>query len=90
MRLLKAQQQVANDNFDKKIFLRGIAGTGKTTAAIERVKQLIRDGVPAESILVIVPQSALALPYESALRRSRVEVGGDIHTTTLGKLAFET
>lgn len=90
MRLLKAQQQVAKDNFGTTIFLRGIAGTGKTTAAIERVKQLIRDGVPADSILVLVPQAALALPYTQALQRSRVATGGDIHTTTLGKLAFET
>ena len=90
MKLLKAQQEVAKDNFDKKIFLDGIAGTGKTTAGIERVKQLIRDGVPADSILVIVPQAGLALPYVEALQRSRVETGGDIQSTTLGKLAFQT
>jgi len=90
MNLLKAQRDVAKDNFDKKIFLDGIAGTGKTTAGIERVKQLIRDGVPADSILVIVPQAGLALPYVDALKRSRVETGGDIQTTTLGKLAFQT
>lgn len=90
MKLLKAQQVVAKDNFDKKIFLDGIAGTGKTTAGIERVKQLIRDGVPADSILVIVPQAGLALPYVEALKRSRVATGGDIQSTTLGKLAFQT
>ncbi len=90
MRLLKAQQQVAKDNFDKKIFLDGIAGTGKTTAGIERVKQLIRDGVPADSILVLVPQAGLSLPYKDALQRSRVEIGGDIQTATIGKLAFQT
>ncbi|GAB5492544.1 MAG: hypothetical protein Phog2KO_27590 [Phototrophicaceae bacterium] len=90
MNLLKAQQQVAKDNFDKKIFLDGIAGTGKTTAGIERVKQLIREGVPADSILVLVPQAGLALPYKDALQRSRVEVGGDIQTATIGKLAFQT
>lgn len=90
MNLLKAQRDVAKGNFDKKIFLDGIAGTGKTTAGIERVKQLIREGVPADSILVIVPQAGLALPYVEALKRSRVETGGDIQSTTLGKLAFQT
>src|SRR5690606_323093 len=90
MKLLKAQQQVAKENFDKKIFLDGIAGTGKTTAGIERVKQLIREGVPADSILLLVPQAGLALPYKNALQRSRVEIGGDIHTATIGKLAFQT
>ncbi|MGB7340659.1 MAG: hypothetical protein WBC91_17305 [Phototrophicaceae bacterium] len=90
MNLLKAQKDVAKDNFDKTIFLDGIAGTGKTTAGIERVKQLIRDGVPADSILVLVPQAGLAIPYTDALKRSRVEIGGDLHTATLGKLAFQT
>lgn len=90
MKLLKAQQQVAKENFDKKIFLDGIAGTGKTTAGIERVKQLIREGIPADSILVLVPQAGLALPYKDALQRSRVEIGGDIQTATIGKLAFQT
>jgi hypothetical protein len=86
--LLKAQQKIANENFDTTLFVDGIAGTGKTTAAIERIKQLIREGAAADSILVLVPQSALAIPYREALRRSRVETGGDIHTTTLGKLAI--
>lgn len=90
MKLLKAQKQVAKENLDKKIFLDGIAGTGKTTAGIERVKQLIRDGVSADSILVLVPQAGLALPYKDALKRSRVEIGGDIQTATIGKLAFQT
>ncbi|MGJ3238993.1 MAG: UvrD-helicase domain-containing protein [Anaerolineae bacterium] len=90
MNLLKAQRQVAKDNFDKIIFLDGLAGTGKTTAGIERVKQLIRDGVAPDSILVIVPQMALGVPYVEALRRSRVEIGADIQATTIGKLAFET
>ncbi len=90
MNLLKSQKDVAKDNFDKTIFLDGIAGTGKTTAGIERVKQLIRDGVPADSILVLVPQAGLAIPYTDALKRSRVEIGGDLHTATLGKLAFQT
>lgn len=89
MKLLKAQQAVAKANFDKKIFLEGIAGTGKSTAGIERVKQLIRDGIPADSILVMIPQAALGIPYREALKRSRVATGGDIQTTTIGKLAFQ-
>lgn len=88
MRLLKKQQSVAHDNFDTTLFLEGPAGTGKTTAAIERIKRLIKDGVPAESILIFVPQAALALPYTDALKRSRVKTGGDVHTTTIGRLAF--
>lgn len=88
MRLLKKQQLVASENLDRRVFLDGPAGTGKTTAAIERIKSLIKQGVRADSILVLVPQSALALPYTDALRRSRLRVGTNITTMTLGRLAF--
>lgn len=88
MRLLKKQQTIASEHLDKRIFLEGPAGTGKTTAAIERVKTLIKEGVPAESILVFVPHNALALPYTDALRRSRIKAGTNITTMTLGRLAF--
>lgn len=87
MYLLKDQQRVAKDNFDSTIFLEGRAGTGKTLAGIERAKQLIRNGANADSILVLVPQSALALPYTEALRRSRVN--GQVQTATLGGIAYE-
>lgn len=87
MRLLKQQQLVANENSDTTIFLDGVAGTGKTTAAIERIKSLIRAGVAPESILVLVPQTSLALPYVDALRRSRLKTGANIQTATVGQLA---
>ena len=87
MRLLKVQESIAKENFDTAIFVEGVAGTGKTTAAIERVKQLLRDGVRPDSILVFVPQAALAVPYQEALQRSRIDTSIDIHTMTLGKLA---
>ena len=74
MRLLKNQQAVAKDNLDTTVFLEGVAGTGKTTAAIERVKQLLREGVAAESILILVPQPTLAAPYKEALRRARLDI----------------
>lgn len=88
MRLLKAQQEIAEDLFDTTIWLEGTAGTGKTTAAIERVKQLVRGGVAADSILVIVPQMALGLPYQEALRRARLNTGGRVQIMTLGSLAY--
>lgn len=88
MNLLKDQRRVAKENFDKRIFLEGIAGTGKSTAAIERIKQLIRDGAAPDSILLLVPQSAVALPYQEALRRSRVEMASGVRSLTLGSLAF--
>ena len=89
MKLLKNQQQVAKANFDQTVFLEGLPGTGKTTAAIERIKQLIRNGVSAENILVIVPQASLAFPYRDALRRSHVENSLNVRTVTLGGLALQ-
>jgi hypothetical protein len=89
MRLLKKQQLAAKEHLDKRVFLEGAAGTGKTTAAIERVKQLIRDGAPAGSILIIVPQATLAAPYHEALKRARVEGAGSVRAATLGGLAVE-
>ncbi len=86
MNLLKAQRLVAEENFRTTVFLEGDYGTGKTTAAIERVKNLIRDGVSPDSILIIVPQATLALPYRDALRRSRAVKGATVHTTTLAGL----
>ncbi len=90
MRLLKKQQSIADENFDALIFLEGAAGTGKTTAAIERVKSLVREGVAPDSILVLAPQLSLATPYRDALRRSRVDAAGDIRTATLASLAVES
>lgn len=90
MNLLKAQRLVAEENFHTTVFLEGVTGTGKTTAAIERVKNLIRDGVAPDSILILVAQPALALPYRNALRRSRAVKGAAVQTTTLAGLAIRT
>jgi hypothetical protein len=88
MRLLKKQQLIASDNLNQRIFVEGVAGTGKTTAAIERIKTLIKNGAAPGSILVLVPQISLALPYTEALRRSRLKGGANIQTATLGRLTF--
>ncbi len=90
MHLIKKQQAIANEHFDSTLFVEGVSGTGKTTAAIERVKSLVKAGVPADSILVIVPQAMLALPYRTALRRARVKTAASVRLETLGSLAFET
>ena len=72
---------------ESKIFLEGPAGTGKTTAGVERLLHLLAAGVPARSILVIVPQRTLATPYYEALRRPTVEAGGQVTISTVGGLA---
>ena len=89
MYLLVKQRQVAKENLDARVYLEGVAGTGKTTAGIERVKQLLREGVPPQAILVLVPQQATGLPWQDALRRSRAPGGAEVRVTTLGSLARE-
>jgi hypothetical protein len=90
MKLLKAQQQVAKAHLDTTIFLEGLPGTGKTTAAIERIKSLIRSGVAADSILVLVPQIGLAAPYKAALSRAHLDTSVNVTITTPGSLATQT
>ncbi|PJF24277.1 MAG: hypothetical protein CUN53_18640, partial [Phototrophicales bacterium] len=50
---------------------------------------MIRDGAPASSILILVPQATLAAPYHEALKRARVEGAGSVRAATLGSLSVE-
>lgn len=89
MRLIKNQQLAAKDTLDTTVFLEGLAGTGKTTTAIERVKNLLREGFAADSIVVLVPQVGLAQPYRESFRRARVENSTDVRITTMSSIAHE-
>lgn len=84
---LTAQQQaLAALPADRKIFLEGIAGTGKTTAAVARLEHLLRSGVPGGDVLVILPQRTLAAPYQALLRRPDTPAGGEVTLVTAGGL----
>lgn len=72
---------------NQKIFLEGPAGTGKTTTGIERLLFLIASGVPADSILLLVPQRTLAIPYMHALQKPDVVAGGVVTLQTIAGLA---
>ncbi len=72
---------------ESKVFLKGAAGTGKTTAGVAWLLRLLGVGVPARSILVIAPQRTLAAPYYEALRRPTVDAGGHVTIFTVGGLA---
>ncbi len=69
------------------IFLQGIAGTGKTTTAVARMQEMLRNGIRADSILVLVPQRTLAGPYLDALRDPTRAAGSEVTVVTLGGLA---
>ncbi len=70
-----------------KIFLEGLAGTGKTTAGAGRLRWLLESGIPANEILLILPQRTLAGPYLQVLNAPEAAAGGIASVLTVGGLA---
>jgi len=70
-----------------RIFVRGPAGSGKTTLAVTRLRALLEAGVRGDSILVLAPQRSLLKPYQDELRKSDLPPGGQVETLTIGGLA---
>jgi hypothetical protein len=72
------------------MFLSGPPGSGKTTLAVRRLLYLLEQGVPAEQILVLVPQRTLATPYYHAIHSVAAPPGGVVDVATIGGLARRT
>ncbi|MEP7273210.1 MAG: UvrD-helicase domain-containing protein, partial [Acidobacteriota bacterium] len=87
IRLTVKQTSIAESPVESRIFLEGIAGAGKTTTGVHRLRHLLRSGVPAHSILVLVPQKRLALPYYREMRNPRRKAGAEVTVATLGSLS---
>jgi hypothetical protein len=81
------QRQIIDAPFDSKLFVSGPAGTGKTTAGVERMRFLLAQGVPGESILMLAPQRTLQEPYLDLLYSPERGAGGDVTSATMGGLA---
>jgi len=81
------QAAVAQAPLDRRIYLEGPAGTGKTTAGIARIRSLLGAGASADSVLVLVPQRTLGLPYTRALSRPTQPAGGMVTVATVGGIA---
>ncbi|HMV86035.1 MAG TPA: AAA family ATPase [Blastocatellia bacterium] len=90
VRLTQKQEEIIAAPLGSKLFLSGAAGTGKTTTGVRRLRQLIDAGVPAHSILVLVPQRRLALPYYNEIRNPRRKAGAEATVATLGSLSHQT
>ncbi|MXV92761.1 MAG: ATP-dependent helicase [Chloroflexi bacterium] len=86
-KLTAAQQALVDAPLERKLWLDGIAGSGKTSCGIARLLRLLEQGVPAESILLFVPQRSLAQPYREALRAHPAYSGGQLAVHTIGSLA---
>jgi len=87
IRLTPDQEQIAALPLTGKTFLHGTAMTGKTTAGAARLWQLIAEGVPPESIMVLTPQRTLAEPYYRILENPGLPAGGQVNIMTLGGLS---
>lgn len=72
------------------LFLSGPAGTGKTTLAVRRLRFLLEQGVPAEQILILLPQRTLGTPYQAFLGSPTAPPGENVDTATVGGLARRT
>jgi hypothetical protein len=70
-----------------RLFLEGLAGSGKTSVGVGRMLALLEAGAPASSLLLLVPQRTLALPYQDALRTAQLAPGGQVSVLTVGGLA---
>lgn len=85
-----AQEQIIASPLTGSTFISGPPGSGKTTAAVARLRWMIDQGIPAESILVLTPQRTLAAPYWREISRSDLPAGGLPTIVTLGGLAQRT
>jgi hypothetical protein len=85
--LTALQSEVIQKPINSKIFIEGPAGTGKTTAGVERMLHLMESGVSGDAIMVITPQRTLATPYVDGSNSFRSPSGGLVTCITLGGLA---
>ncbi len=81
------QQRIVDSPLESKLFVHGPAGTGKTTAGVERMRHLLAQGVPGESILMLTPQRTLQEPYLDLLYSPERRAGGEVTPATIGGLA---
>ena len=88
--LTPGQLSIIEAGTGSKNFLRGATGTGKTTAAVERMKFLLESGIPADQILVLTPQRTLQDPYLELLHSPQMGAGGEVTPATIGGLARRT
>lgn len=72
------------------IFLEGPAGAGKTTLAVQRLRYLLEQGVPGDTVLVLTPQRTLGLPYRRLITSLDLPGGSEITLATVGGLARRT
>ncbi len=81
------QRQIIESALDHKLFVTGPAGTGKSTAARERVKTMLAKGVSGDTILILTPQRTIQEPFLEVLHSPERQAGGEVTSATVGGLA---
>lgn len=69
-----------------KVYLHGLAGTGKTTLACQRLVFLLEELDHDQGILVLLPQRALAEPYKSTLSSVNKTIKPNVDILTMSGL----
>src|SRR5215218_10116390 len=78
------QRQIVESPLDAKLFVSGPMGTGKTTVGVERMRYLLEQGVPGESILMLAAQRTVQEPYLDLLLSPERSAGGEVTSTPVG------
>ncbi len=84
---LNSEQQSILASPRVRVFVKGPPGSGKTTLAVERLRYLVRHGMPTTAIMVLLPQRLLATPYYNALRDPALGPVGMVDILTFDGLA---
>src|SRR5215207_5694961 len=82
--LTPSQRYIIESPLNSKLFVSGPMGTGKTTAAVERMRYLLAQGVPGESILMLAAQRSVQEPYLDLLYSPDRAAGGEVTSATMG------
>lgn len=81
------QKELAKLPINSKVYLSGIAGSGKTTIAKAFLQNLLAEGIAGHEILILVPQRSLGLTYQDMLT-TQVELNGGFPSIqTMGGIA---
>ncbi len=85
--LNKEQKKVLESASRHSVFLEGPPGSGKSTIGAFHLSNMVNAGIPAEKIIVLVPQRTLAEPYYQVINSISFPPGGLPQIVTLGGLA---
>ncbi|MBA4419784.1 MAG: hypothetical protein C0391_01410 [Anaerolinea sp.] len=90
MEFTSDQQAILTSPLHIRTWAEGTAGCGKSTAAAARLQQMAAQGIPAQHILILLPQRTLAEPYTRVIDSLSFPPGGRPDILTLNGLAQRT